>query len=59
MFLPFMMGHHFGVPHHTQLQRRVLLELLEHLRDARESGEIKFFDGTWAEARKQAKALQR
>ena len=29
MFLPFMMGHLFGVPHHAELQKRILLELLE------------------------------
>jgi len=31
VFVPFRMGHHFGVPHHHELQRRILLEALDHL----------------------------
>ena len=57
MFLPFMMGHHFGVPHHVELQKRVLVELLEHLVNAASSGEVKRFEYTWAQARKEGKAL--
>ena len=57
VFLPFMMGHHFGVPFHVQLQKKILLELLGHLENAKESAEIKYFDYTWAQARKEGKAL--
>ena len=57
MFLPFMMGHLFGVPHHKQLQRLVLSSLLERLADAQASGDIHFFEYTWAQARKEAKQL--
>jgi hypothetical protein len=53
VFLPFMMGHHFGVPYHKELQRKIILEALEHLVEAKESGEIKFPPFTWIEARKE------
>jgi len=57
MFLPFMMGHLFGVPHHKQLHRQILLALLERIEAAESSGDISFFDYTWARARKEAKEL--
>ena len=57
LFLPFMMGHLFGVPHHRQLQRQVLEALFQHLISADQSGDISFFDYTWAQARKEAKKL--
>jgi len=28
VFLPFMMGHLFGVPHHKELQRKIILAAL-------------------------------
>ncbi|MBT2636774.1 hypothetical protein J7E37_02420 [Bacillus sp. ISL-39] len=48
-----MMGHHFGVPYHKELQRKIIIESLEHLVQAKKSGEIKFPPFTWAEARKE------
>ncbi|MEM7782380.1 MAG: hypothetical protein AAF939_17300 [Planctomycetota bacterium] len=59
MFLPFMMGHLFGVPFHIELQRRILMELLEMGLKCGESGEIRMFDYTWAQARKEGKRLSR
>ena len=59
VFLPFMMGHLFGVPFHDQLQRRVLLELLQQIETATESGTIHDLDVTWAEARREGKAIER
>jgi hypothetical protein len=53
VFLPFMMGHHFGVPYHKELQRKIILDALEHLVEAKKSGEIKFPHLTWVEARKE------
>ena len=41
VFLPWMMGHHFGVPFHRDLQRRVILECLDLLATAERSGEIR------------------
>ncbi|UOR10839.1 hypothetical protein [Halobacillus amylolyticus] len=57
--LPFMMGHHFGVPHHKQLQRDIILEALDHLVEAKESGELKFPPYKWSQARKEGKAIQK
>jgi hypothetical protein len=59
LFVPFMMGHHFGVPFHRALQRRVLLAALERLGLAERSGEIVTLPVTWAEARRQGDAIER
>lgn len=59
VFVPFMMGHHFGVPFHRELQRRIILECLDHLVHARESGEIRYPEITWAQARKQGIEIER
>jgi hypothetical protein len=58
VFLPFMMGHHFGVPHHKELQRKIILEALDHLTHAKESGEVRYPDFKWTEARKEGKAIK-
>ena len=52
-----MMGHHFGVPFHRELQRRIINFALERLEGAKQSGEISFFPMTWAQARQEAKNL--
>ena len=59
VFLPFMMGHHFGVPFHRALQRRIILECLDHLVHARASGEIRTLPITWAEARREGIEIER
>lgn len=58
VFAPFMMGHHFGVPHHRELQRRMILEALTHLEQAERSGEVRVVPITWAQARREGKALE-
>ncbi|MCA1593394.1 MAG: hypothetical protein LC754_12245 [Acidobacteria bacterium] len=58
IFVPFMMGHHFGVPFHRELQRRIILEAFDHLVRAEQSGEIKRLPVTWARARKEGKAIE-
>jgi hypothetical protein len=58
VFVPFMMGHHFGVPFHRELQRRIILEALDHIVDAGCSGEVKHLPITWAQARKEGKAIE-
>lgn len=58
LFLPFMMGHHFGVPHHRELQRRILMELLDLVQTAEQSGTIREFDYTWARARREGKQIE-
>ncbi len=57
MFLPFMMGHLFGVPFHQELQKKIIRTALARIKDATESGDIHFFPMTWAEARKEGKAI--
>ncbi len=59
IFAPFMMGHHFGVPFHRELQRRIILEALDHLVQAEHSGEVRRLAVTWAQARNEGKAIER
>ena len=58
MFLPFMMGHHFGVPFHVELQKRIIREALSHIDAAGTSGDIHYFPMTWATARKEGKEIE-
>lgn len=57
IFLPWPMGHHFGVPFHKDLQRRILLEMLDTLRTATEPGLIRDVPIKWADVRREARAL--
>jgi hypothetical protein len=57
IFLPWPMGHHFGVPFDRDLQRRVLLEALNLLETAQISGTIRDVPVRWADVRRQAKML--
>ncbi len=59
MFLPFMMGHHFGVPFHTELQKDIIRTALSRIMDAEKSGDIYFYGKTWAEARKEGKEIEK
>ena len=59
VFLPFMMGHHFGVPFHRKLQRRIILEALDRLTQAKQSGEIHDLPITWAQARREGVAIEK
>ncbi|MBA3961977.1 MAG: hypothetical protein H0X40_08755 [Chthoniobacterales bacterium] len=58
MFLPFMMGHHFGVPFHKELQKKIIRAALSRITDATESGDIYLFPMTWAQARREGKELE-
>ena len=51
------MGHHFGVPFHSDLQKRVLLEALQLLDTAEVSGTIRDVPIKWADVRREAKTL--
>ena len=59
VFVPFMMGHHFGVPFHRDLQRRIVLEALDRLTSAERSPDIHDIPVTWAEARREGVAIER
>ena len=58
VFLPFMMGHHFGVPFHKDLQHRIITEALDFLTTAKASGEIKMLPLKWAQARREGKLIE-
>jgi hypothetical protein len=51
------MGHHFGVPFHRDLQKRVLLEALDLLETMHVSGTIRDIPIKWADVRREAKTL--
>ena len=51
------MGHHFGVPFHVELQRRVLVEMLDVLATANEPGSLRELRIRWADVRREAKTL--
>ncbi len=54
-----MMGHHFGVPFHLELQRHIILEALELLVSAKHSGDVKMLPLTWARARKEGIEIEK
>lgn len=57
IFVPWPMGHHFGVPFHRELQRRVLVEMLDLVVSASEPGTIRKLEIPWAQVRREAKTL--
>ena len=59
VFVPFMMGHHFGVPFHRELQRRIIRAACARLVEARASGEIYSLPVTWAAARREGAEIER
>jgi hypothetical protein len=59
IFAPFMMGHHFGVPFHKELQHKMIKEALNHLLKAEKSGEVRMVPTTWAKARKEGIAIEK
>jgi hypothetical protein len=59
VFVPFMMGHHFGTPFHQELQRRIITQALMHLVEAKRSGEVRKLSVTWAEARREGIEIER
>ena len=59
VFLPFMMGHQFGVPHHRDLQRRIIMECLDLVVHAEQSGEIRSLPVTWSAARREGMEIER
>ncbi len=53
VFLPFMMGHHFGVPFHRELQQWIILQALNRLVAVEQSGDVFHIPITWAQARRE------
>ncbi len=56
VFVPFMMGHHFGVPGNAALQTAIVMAALRFAAEARYSGEIRDLPYTWNLARRGAYA---
>jgi hypothetical protein len=59
VFVPFRMGHHFGVPLHRALQRRIITDALDLVLTASASGTILDLPLTWADARREGIVLER
>jgi hypothetical protein len=57
LFVPWPMGHHFGVPFHRELQRRVLLASLALLGNSDQPELIVNLPIKWADVRREAKTL--
>ena len=59
VFVPFRMGHHFGVPFHTEVQRQVIRAALDLITTATVSGTIVDLPLRWADVRREGTALER
>jgi hypothetical protein len=59
VFVPFRMGHHFGVPFHRQVQRQVITSALELVTTATQSGTILDLPLRWADLRREGPAIER
>ena len=59
VFVPFRMGHHFGVPFHTEVQRQVITSALELLTTATQSPTIVDLPLRWPDVRREGAALER
>ena len=57
LFMPWPMGHHFGVPFHNELQKQVVIEALKLVYTVGQSGTIETLPIKWADVRRQAKTL--
>jgi hypothetical protein len=59
VFVPFRMGHHFGVPFHVEAQRRIILAALDLIGTATRSGEIVDLPMRWADLRREGAEIER
>ena len=59
VFVPFRMGHHFGVPFHAALQRQIIESALDLVTTATDSGVIVDLPLTWAQVRRQGIEIER
>ena len=59
VFVPFRMGHHFGVPFHTSVQRQIIDSALELVTTAPVSGTIVDLPLRWADVRRQGLEIER
>ena len=59
VFVPFRMGHHFGVPFHAAVQRQIILSALGLVSTAARSGAIVDLPLRWADVRREGSELER
>lgn len=59
VFVPFRMGHHFGVPFHVSAQRLIITAALDFLRAATHSGEILDLPLRWTDLRREGAEIER
>jgi D-proline reductase (dithiol) PrdB len=59
VFVPFRMGHHFGVPFHSKGQRLVITAALDLISGATHSGQILDLPMRWAELRREGVDIER
>ncbi len=59
VFVPFRMGHHFGVPFHTDVQRRIIRAALELVTTATDSGTVVDLPLRWGDVRREGMAIER
>jgi hypothetical protein len=57
LFVPWPMGHHFGAPFHTHIQRRVILAAFEAVHTIEQSGTIIDLPIPWAQVRRESRSL--
>jgi len=59
VFVPFRMGHHFGVPFHVGAQRRIITDALDFVSTAVHSGQILDLPLRWGELRREGAEIER
>jgi hypothetical protein len=57
VFVPWPMGHHFGAPFTTEIQRKIILTALDAVQTIHQSGTIVELPIPWVEVRRQSKFL--
>lgn len=59
VFVPFRMGHHFGVPFHVAVQRQIIVSALALITTATESGAILDLTMRWTDVRRRGSLVER
>ena len=59
VFVPFRMGHHFGVPFHVAGQRKVITAALDLISSATHSGQILDLPLRWTDLRREGAEMER
>jgi hypothetical protein len=57
VFVPWPMGHHFGAPFCTHVQRQVILTAFEAVQKIEQSGTIVDLPIPWAQVRRDSRSL--